>query len=57
MEQFAATPSMEIKNEGQSAEKEANQTEYWLSLLMDTDFISENQFMSLQSDCKELIVM
>ena len=37
--------------------KEANETEYWLCLLMDTDFISENQFMSLQSDCKELIAM
>ena len=37
--------------------KEANETEYWLSLLKDTDFISENQFVSLQSDCKELIAM
>ena len=37
--------------------KEANETEYWLCLLMDTDFISENQFMSLQSDSKELIAM
>jgi len=33
--------------------KEANETEYWLSLLKDTDFIGENQFVSLQSDCKE----
>jgi four helix bundle protein len=37
--------------------KEANETEYWLSLLKDTNFISENQFASLQSDCKELIAM
>ena len=37
--------------------KEANETEYWLSLLKDTDFISENQFVSLHSDCKELIAM
>ena len=37
--------------------KEANETEYWLSLLKDTDFISEDQFMRLQSDCKELIAM
>ncbi len=37
--------------------KEANETEYWLSLLKDTDFISEHQFMTLQSDCKELIAM
>ena len=37
--------------------KEANETGYWLSLLKDPDFISEDQFMSLQSDCKELIAM
>jgi len=37
--------------------KEANETEYWLSLLKDTDFINEDQFMTLQSDCKELIAM
>ena len=37
--------------------KEANETEYWLSLLNDTNFISENQFVNLQSDCKELIAM
>ena len=37
--------------------KEANETEYWLSLLKDTDFISEDRFMSLQTDCKELLAM
>ncbi|CAB5141384.1 hypothetical protein D3OALGA1CA_3875 [Olavius algarvensis associated proteobacterium Delta 3] len=37
--------------------KEANETEYWLSLLKDTDFIKEKMFASLQSDVKELIAM
>ena len=37
--------------------KESNETNYWLSLLKDTDYISDNQFSSLQSDCKELIAM
>ena len=37
--------------------KEANETEYWLSLLKDTGLISEDQFMSLHADCKELIAM
>jgi four helix bundle protein len=37
--------------------KEANETEYWLSLLRDTDFINDDHFVSLQSDCKELIAM
>ena len=37
--------------------KEANETEYWLCLLKDTDFISENQFKNLHADCKELVAM
>ena len=37
--------------------KEANETAYWLSLLKDTEFISENHYLSLQSDCRELIAM
>jgi len=46
---FASKMSMSLK--------EANETEYWMSLLKDSDFISENQFVSLRSDCKELIAM
>ena len=37
--------------------KEANETEYWLSLLKDTAFISEEQYSSIQPECKELIAM
>ncbi len=37
--------------------KEANETEYWLCLLRNTGFITDNQFSSLQPDCKELIAM
>lgn len=37
--------------------KEANETEYWLCILKDTDFIEQNLFESLHSDCKELIAM
>ena len=37
--------------------KEANETEYWLSLLKDTAYISEEQFLSIQPECKELIAM
>jgi len=37
--------------------KEANETDYWLSLLKDTEYISENEHMSLQDDCNELIAM
>lgn len=37
--------------------KEANETEYWLSLLKDTGYLNLDQFARLQSTCKELISM
>lgn len=37
--------------------KEANETDYWLCLLKDTDYIEEKLFTSMQADCKELIAM
>ncbi len=45
----------DVANKMSISLKEANETEYWLCLLKDTDLISENQFVNLQSDCKELI--
>jgi len=35
--------------------KEANETEYWLLLLHDTDYIEKKLFESIVSDCQELI--
>lgn len=37
--------------------KEANETDYWLSILRDTDYIEQNQYESLEKDIKELIAM
>jgi len=37
--------------------KEANETEYWLLLLLDTGYLTEDLFNQLQSECKELIAM
>lgn len=34
--------------------KEANETEYWLLLLKDSDFIEESAFQSITKDCIEL---
>ncbi|MBO7418818.1 MAG: four helix bundle protein [Bacteroidaceae bacterium] len=31
--------------------KEADETEYWLELLYETDFINKEQFQSLYNDC------
>lgn len=35
--------------------KEANETYYWLKLLCETDFISVNEFKSLEADIREII--
>ena len=35
--------------------KEADETEYWLELLYKTDYLDENQFLSIQNDTSELI--
>jgi len=38
--------------------KEANETDYWISILKDTGFIiNNNQFESLHTDCRELLAM
>ena len=38
----------------QIALKEANETGYWLELLYKTQYISEEQYISLESKCKSL---
>jgi four helix bundle protein len=35
--------------------KEANETEYWLMLLHDSQYLQETAFTSLHKDCDELI--
>ena len=34
--------------------KEAVETNYWLRLLQATDYLSETEFLSIHSDCREL---
>ncbi len=41
----------------QIALKEASETEYWLELLTETEYISEKAGDSLLADCKELVRM
>lgn len=35
--------------------KEARETEYWLELLERTDYISEEEYQSINSDCEEIL--
>lgn len=37
--------------------KEAGETQYWLELLQETDYIAERDFKELNSDCKEIIAL
>ena len=34
--------------------KEASETEYWLELLSRADYLTDEQYQSVQSDCKEI---
>ena len=35
--------------------KEASETEYWLELLYETEYMSAEQYTSIAGDCKELV--
>jgi four helix bundle protein len=35
--------------------KEACETEYWLELLFETDYLTESEFVDIHADCVELI--
>ncbi|MEQ9290447.1 MAG: four helix bundle protein [Cyclobacteriaceae bacterium] len=37
--------------------KEANETDYWLNLLKDTNYISQESFSELIDECEQLIKM
>ncbi len=37
--------------------KEANETEYWLMLLKDSEYLDEKTFNSIHKDCDELICL
>lgn len=37
--------------------KEANETNYWLCLLYDTDYLVKDEFEILNTNCKEIVAM
>ncbi|MBQ6514080.1 MAG: four helix bundle protein [Clostridia bacterium] len=54
-ESIRAQSTADFLSKMQIALKEASETEYWLELLTDTDYISEKASDSLLQDCRELI--
>ena len=50
-----AQSKADFLNKMNVALKEANETEYWLTLMKDTEYLNENEFQSIREDCSELI--
>jgi four helix bundle protein len=54
-EGIRAQSSKDFRAKMNIALKEASETEYWLELLHETEFIDQKQYDSIQNDCIELI--
>ena len=54
-ESIRAQSTADFLSKMQISLKEASETEYWLELLTDTDYITEKAADSLLNDCRELI--
>ena len=50
-----AQSKADFLNKMNIALKEANETDYWLMLLKDANFLSETEFLSIHIDAQELI--
>ena len=50
-----AQSRMDFLNKLNIALKEADETEYWLDLLHETDYLDDHQYVSIKEDCTELI--
>ena len=54
--EYAQSPA-DFANKLSIALKEANETDYWLALLKEAEYIDNSSFTSLRTDCKELIAI
>ena len=54
-ESVNAQSRMDFINKLNIALKEANETEYWLDLLHATDFIGDEEFISINNDCSKIV--
>ena len=54
--EYAQSPA-DFANKLSIALKEANETDYWLSLLRDTEYLDEEAFKSMEEDCGELTAL
>ena len=55
-ESVNAQSRLDFINKLNIALKEANETEYWLELLHESNILDEKQFESIYDDCKKIVV-
>jgi len=53
---YAQSPA-DFVNKLSIAPKECNETLYWLNILKDTEYLKEQEFESISSDCQELLAL
>ena len=53
-ESVNAQSRMDFINKLSIALKEANETEYWLELLHESDYLNEDEFTSIYNDCGKI---
>ena len=53
---YAQSPA-DFVNKLSIAIKECNETLYWLNILHDTEYVSKEQFDSMNTDCQELLAL
>jgi four helix bundle protein len=53
---YAQSPA-DFVNKLSIALKECNETLYWLNILHDTEYVSKEQFDSMNTDCQELLAL
>ena len=53
---YAQSPA-DFVNKLSIALKECNETLYWLNILHDTEYVSKEQYDSINSDCQELLAL
>ena len=53
-ESLSAESKLDFIHKLAIAQKEANETLYWLDLLKETNYLTDEQYESLNADCTEL---
>ena len=53
---YAQSPA-DFINKLSVALKECNETNYWLNIPRDTEYLNEQEFESLSKDCQELLAL